>query len=238
MNHYSTLNIENMTQLWTAYGAVNEGDFKVNNSWPHRIWLGDKNGKDDANRLIHLPWATPNHILASWDVNASLQLDLAVHWQKNNQLFLMWLAMKDYVVTVKNDSATELVQIASNNVDSISKFVALCSEGFDYPIDESVIQNVAHNPKVNLYVLYSDNVPVATTLLYQQNEVMGIYQVAVPQQYRGQGLAKKMMLAILNNAKQSNVATVVLQSSTMGYELYRQLGFCKSGILNLYQKNV
>jgi ribosomal protein S18 acetylase RimI-like enzyme len=77
------------------------------------------------------------------------------------------------------------------------------------------------------YLGLLDGMPVATSTLFLGAGVAGIYNVATLPQARGQGLGAQITLHPLRQAREMRYSAGVLQSSEMGFSLYRRLGFEK-----------
>ena len=83
------------------------------------------------------------------------------------------------------------------------------------------------------YLGYHEGVPVATSAMVLRDGVAGIYAVATLPEARRQGLGTALTLAPLHDARDMGYRVGTLQASSMGYSVYRRLGFqqvCEFGV--------
>ncbi|MFP4529309.1 MAG: GNAT family N-acetyltransferase [Candidatus Kapaibacterium sp.] len=75
------------------------------------------------------------------------------------------------------------------------------------------------------WVGYIDGAPVCTSALFTGRGVPGIYYVVTLDEFRGRGLGRAITAVALLRAHEAGHKICVLQSSQMGYPLYKKMGF-------------
>src|SRR4051812_26140804 len=66
----------------------------------------------------------------------------------------------------------------------------------------------------------------ACTTVLDSNSVLGIYNVTTLKEHRKKGYAFQMLIECLKRAKETGAIDLVcLQSSQLGYQIYKRLGF-------------
>ena len=78
---------------------------------------------------------------------------------------------------------------------------------------------------VRNYVGYLNDKPVATACLFFGGGAAGIYSVATLPAARGKGIGAALTLKPLQDAREKGYRIGVLQSSDMGFNVYKKLGF-------------
>src|SRR5690606_26345182 len=76
---------------------------------------------------------------------------------------------------------------------------------------------------------------VAATSLFTGAGGAGIYGVATTLAARGQGLASALVSHALHEARAAGYRIATLQSSEMGYHLYRRMGFQECCRISIYE---
>ena len=94
-------------------------------------------------------------------------------------------------------------------------------------------ETVFDNP-FRTYLALLNGKPVGTSQLFTSGGVAGIYNVSSIPEARGQGVGTAITLSPLLEACERGYHVGVLQASSMGYNVYRKLGFEDFGKLSVF----
>ncbi len=89
---------------------------------------------------------------------------------------------------------------------------------------------------VRCFAVMHNDIMVATSMLFIESGVAGMYCVATLPDYRGKGLASFATAEPLHLARSADVSTGILQSTLMGEPVYRKLGFVQHGVIPEYAR--
>jgi len=240
-----TANIENLTQLWKQMGArpcFLEGmeKFQMSVSWPNRCWIESELLVDEISTIAHCIYQTTEDVIVPvWVELGGLteQLESILTSSGFEALFeqtAMYLDLKNYPIMGQSD--LELLPIDSER--DIRTWTDIAARSFEYEIDNSVIQKIAVNSNVKLFMAYLGDHPAATAMLFNTGDVTGVHQMGVLPEYRGQGIARKLMQDIINLCIQMPARYITLQASTAGEPLYSSLGFKRQFKIQNYQRTI
>lgn len=84
------------------------------------------------------------------------------------------------------------------------------------------------------FVAFVNGTAAATTSLLMCGDLAGIYHVATLPSFRGRGIGAALTMHALHEARARGASIAALQSSAMGYPVYRALGFESVCELRLY----
>ena len=121
----------------------------------------------------------------------------------------------------------------------LRKWIHIASVGFGVPFEfedtwyEFFAEAACASP-FRTYLALLDGEPVATSQLFTSAGVAGIYNVTCLPEARRQGVGTAAVLAPLLAARELGYRVGILQASSMGYNVYRRLGFQDFGKLSLY----
>lgn len=154
----------------------------------------------------------------------------------------MALDMKNLSDDIKRPSGLSIKPV--DDTEALKVWIQTLVAGFGMPAEwERDIYNIFESLGLDLplrnYTAYMDGKPVATSSLFLAAGVAGIMFVSTLPEARGKGIGAAMTLAPLYDAREMGYRVGILQSSDMGYRVYRRLGFqelCKVG--NFYYRFV
>jgi ribosomal protein S18 acetylase RimI-like enzyme len=81
------------------------------------------------------------------------------------------------------------------------------------------------DPEIRLFTAYLDGRAAGTSVAIRSDDVAGVYAVGVPEELRGQGIGTAVTWAAVGAGAAWGSRLVVLQSSELGFGVYRRMGF-------------
>jgi ribosomal protein S18 acetylase RimI-like enzyme len=115
--------------------------------------------------------------------------------------------------------------------------------GFDMPpaFAEHLAETIAPmgdapDSPVRVVVAKLDGVPVSSAMAVTIGALAGVYNVATLPEARGRGLGRATTLAVLHDAHARGASMGVLESSEMGFSVYKRIGFRHVGDFRLFTK--
>ncbi len=247
-------NIQNLTDLWEAMGAAaNEPDSEpvlhVSKSWPDRLWfrVEARPEQADALRLIEGARAAARPlILPVWcrgEADPFLRSTAAGGWSLAHELDAAGFkvtfeqTLMDLSLARWNSSAVAGAEVELQEVGGDTRSWAdVASRSFGYTVPAAVTGQLIEHAGVSLIVAREGGQPVGTGLVYAQGEIAGLHMVGVLPEARRKGIARKIMLRLLDDARARGFGRATLQASAMGEGLYRELGFRPQGRILNFQR--
>ncbi len=95
-------------------------------------------------------------------------------------------------------------------------------------------QDLLESGTIQYFGIMNDDTMVATSLVFLEGGVAGVYCVSTLPEHRGKGLAAFATAEPLRQARSLGYQTGILQSTAMGESVYRRLGFQQFGVMPLY----
>jgi len=147
--------------------------------------------------------------LLALEENAPVSSKLRIEQVSNGEMLQQWI---------------RVVVLGSEMPDSVLNFALGLYDKYGF----------VSSPAVRCYLGLLDGEPVTSSLLFLAGGVAGIYDVATLPHARGQGFGSAITLAPLLDARNLGYRFGILQSSPMGLNVYRRLGFQEYCTFSLY----
>lgn len=225
-------NIENLTQLWQQMGATpcvlnNMKMFQISLSWPNRCWYDAQLPDNKITAFSHsINQVSEKFIIPVWMLADTPTKQLKNLLLKNGfEMLFQQTAMHLDLESHSTNEQSDFKLITINLARNVQTWTNVAARSFAYKIDQSVIQKIENNPDIELLTAYCAHHPAATALLYTTGNVTGVHQMGVLPEYRGQGIARKLMQHIINLAHKKTTRHITLQASAVAEPLYKSLGF-------------
>lgn len=103
-------------------------------------------------------------------------------------------------------------------------------------ITEKRYANILETLDSENYLLFVDDEPVATGLLFPTGNIGGIFNIAVLPEHQKKGYARTMMGFLMQRANELHLTQLVLLSAPETEKLYRDLGFVKVFDVEIYAR--
>ena len=138
-----------------------------------------------------------------------------------------------------SDTNDDLEIISVEDNDVLKEWIHVATSGFGMGSEVEDIwygffsETVFDNP-FRTYLALLNGKPVGTSQLFTSGGVAGIYNVACVPEARGQGVGSAITQLPLLEARERGYLVGVLQASSMGYNVYRKLGFKDFGKLSVF----
>ncbi len=122
--------------------------------------------------------------------------------------------------------------------DQLARWQQTFSKGFQLPQEVGDLITPPKNAKITYYTALLNGEPVGTTALFIHRDVPGIYCVSTIKEFRGQGIGAAVTTKPLIEARARGYKMGTLQASTMGYPVYKRLGFQDVCTLRVFTLNM
>jgi ribosomal protein S18 acetylase RimI-like enzyme len=142
------------------------------------------------------------------------------------------MAMDLYALDEHQSIPSKLIVQRVSDGEALKTWLRIMTVGSEIPeeglkllLDVVTKKGYKPDPSVHYYLGLLDDRPVATSLLFLGGGVAGIYNVATLREVRRQGIGNALTVIPLLEARALGYRIGTLQSTAMGLNLYRRLGF-------------
>ena len=226
------LNVDNLTSLWRRMGINKNSEWNkkgltVSEKWPNRYWFDWDANIQQINSIVPVLHQLPAQaVVPVWmgAGQAANQLEVFL----NDECFQVLFSQQAMYLDLQQQALPNLPElnvIEAQSPTEIETWVATASAAFGYTIDVAAIAALVDVPEVKLLLLKEAEQAVATALVYQTGDVIGVHLVGVPDEYRGRGFARMIMQQVIKISIGMGGKYLTLQASAAGEPLYLQLGF-------------
>jgi GNAT superfamily N-acetyltransferase len=168
-------------------------------------------------------WLSPDQPPAAW---APLLQSHGFHF--NNSTPGMALALDVLPSLQQLPPGLKIVRV--EDMATLQAWIDVFAGGYPIPVEMkplflSLLAGLGFEPPIRHYLGLLDGLPVGTSNMYLGAGVAGVMFVATLPAARRRGVGAALTLAPLFEARQLGYRLGILQSSEMGYQVYRQLGF-------------
>ena len=226
------ISLENMKNLCHLWQVVAETDNSFHESenleycwqpdevWPNRLWF--------LNDITSENWTQALEIQRQCDHRLAIPLwgeqQLNFLKEQNHNLTLSFEQIGMSVELSKEyDIDDDLTLINVTDMESARLWCDLLKQGFGHNFNPELI--LKSSTKIPYSIVYYDNIPIGTAILYITNRIAGIHTIGIAPEQRRKGYAEKLMFLLLNQAIRQKCSHAVLQASALGQGLYEKLGF-------------
>lgn len=112
--------------------------------------------------------------------------------------------------------------------DLLATYLDVFCEGFGIPHDigsRLVTHDYLDCDEAHDVVAFVDSRPVAVATGFESMGICGVYNVATLPAHRGNGYGEAITWSVIQRARSRGCHTAVLQSTEMGFPVYRRMGF-------------
>lgn len=103
-----------------------------------------------------------------------------------------------------------------------------------HEITQGIARTAAAFPDFALFLHEADGEPCATSMAVAHRGIVGVYNVQVRPAFRRRGLGRAMTAAAVAYGREQGCRAAVLQSTEMGFPVYRSMGFETRYSVNQY----
>ena len=116
--------------------------------------------------------------------------------------------------------------------NDINQVIEIWTNSFSRNFDKPINPNYLSDPNSITIVISEENIITAVATLHiikKLTRILGLIEdVAVNENYRGQGAGKKLLKELIKIGKEKNCDKIILNSSEKNSKFYEKIGFQKN----------
>jgi len=240
MSKITQKNIDNLTALWKTVGNSFQQHYPgkafsyneiPNSEWPNRIWFNEDLKEETLATIVELMKSASVPLTLSYWSDFEHSLDPLFEQsglsKKSEQIGMSLKLGQQF----DQSNRLNLKRVTETNQANI--WAELYPQSFGYKISAETINRT--QAEIQYYLVYKDHQATGTVIVHETETLIGIHGLGIVPEFRKQGLAEEVMAYLLNNAIASNKKTATLQSSAMGKNIYKKMGFTEDFLMTNYQ---
>lgn len=146
----------------------------------------------------------------------------------------MAIAKDDYKPLPERDAGNNIFEVC--NAEIINDWINVVNNSLfnSTTLEKEIVEKLYQRGPLKLYLGYENNLPVSTSMSFENSSIAGLYMIATMENHRGKGWGTSMTRYAMEKCFQNNIRLIILHASAMGEPVYRKMGFkeyCKFGIL-------
>lgn len=222
-------NINNLTDFWKTVGtpflSYHKNDTfeycKIENSgWPNKLWLRNDITKNNLPDIIKTMQSNSGLVLPYWDIFGTKSYEILDAYGFTLKTEQVAMALKlDQKFALQNTLSFKKI----DNEQDAKIWSDLYPNAFGYVISKEIL--IHNHNDVHFYLVFQNNQPIGTFMLFQTGNNIGIHGVGVIPEIRRKGFAEEIMKFALNLSIDLKADYALLQASAMGKDIYTRLGF-------------
>lgn len=199
-------NLTNLHDFWHVMADTQGSEINIHSTWPNKIWHTDfrKTESNEWSGRVHVTTEKPR------------STDQVII---KNTLKAMYLDLN----TANGQEHEQVMQVCT--LEELKEWCNTCAQAFGYEIDMQALIPLFNDEKATILAFQVNGKMVATAILYQSMNNMGIHQVGVLSSFQGGGIGKKLMHHLVAVAKNKAFKAMTLQASQAAISMYLTMGF-------------
>ena len=128
-----------------------------------------------------------------------------------------------------------------HQVNDLSLLEEWCTVASKYLFNNSLLDidlfsNFTNDKNIKMFLGKYNEIPVASSLMYLTDDVVGLYMIATSNEYRNRGFGSAITSFTISEAKKMNCQTVILHATPAGRGIYKKIGFIDFKEYNIFWK--
>lgn len=188
----------------------------------------------------------------AWNVSANLYVSSGTYPKNIKEhllehgivYFKKWAGMAININGFSRDirKTPDIKIVKADDAETIKAWSKIA--GISFGVSEKIMRDMQkmytavgskNDNRLFYYMGLKNGVPAATTLLFKDGDIAGLYMVGTLPEARGNGIAAAMVVHALKEAASMGCSVAILQASEMGKGVYDKIGFKEYCTIDIYK---